>query len=294
MLTSLIRRRWLTVAAAVIVVGGAILAYRALRPTPGPVRTGGHWPCELRYELGWNSLSCASFDVRMERCHYLGERSLKLSFSGGTLPVIDWAWQYRTNGFSYLEPGSALPRYSHRHTTVNGEDKIVFARFTRPGGKIRSVSIEKDEDRESFTAECRPGLDLQGAFLYLARIRWQHRDTRTLEVVDEDERYRVVTRRLGMETVNVEAGTFDTVKVDLSLRDPDETVDDDEKSTAEKYRTIHVWFSRDTPRVPVKMRSSVFVGAVGAELTSLSCGEDYSKGENQQGEHTRNPSDSNR
>ena len=282
--TSTARHRWLMVAAAVIIVGGLIVGYYARRHPPGPVHTGGRWPCELRYELGWNGLSCASFDVRLEQSSYLGKKSLKLSYSGETLPVIDWAWQYHAAGFTYLEPGSALPRYSYRHTRVNDERKTIFARFMRAEGKIRTVSLEEGGDRESFTAQCSPGLDLQGAFLYLGRIEWKSGETRTLEVVDEDERYEVVVRRLGTETINVEGGSFDTVKVDLSLQDTGESDNDDGKSTSEKYRTIHVWFSRNAPRVPVKMRSKVFVGAVGAELTSSCCGEDCSNPEADDGD----------
>ncbi|MEF8788063.1 MAG: DUF3108 domain-containing protein [Planctomycetota bacterium] len=269
--TSSTRLRWLAVAGALLVIGGGIAAHQAFFSGVPPLRTDGQWPCKLRYEMGWNALSCASFQVRLDRDRYLGKKSIKMSFSGGTLPVIDWAWQYRANGFSYLDPGSALPYHSLRRTRVEDEDKMVVTRFNRAEGTLRSFSIEEQEEgQDSLTTQCRPGLDLQGAFLYLGRLDWQSRETRTLEVVDEDERYKIVLRRLGRERVSVEAGTFDAVKVDLSLRETGD-VEKDEKSASEKYRTIHVWFSRTQPRVPVKMQSEVFVGSVGAELTSLCC-----------------------
>ena len=136
-----------------------------------------------------------------------------------------------------------------------------------------------DEDNEKMTAPCRPGLDIQGAFLYLGHLDWEDGTTRTLEVVDEDERYKLTASSLSTEQVRVKAGTFKTVKLDVSLQDADKE-NDNEKSTSEKYRTIRVWISRQSPRIPVKLRSQVFVGSISAELTALSCGEANQGAEN--------------
>lgn len=205
-----------------------------------------------------------------------------MSFSGGTLPVIDWAWSYRTNGLTYALPGSMLPRFSRRRVKTPDEQKEVYTRFDRSRGALHTLSIEsgdEDEDNEKMTAPCRPGLDIQGAFLYLGQLDWEDGRSRTLEVVDEDERYKLTASAMGTERVSVKAGTFKTVKLDVSLHDT-EKENEDEKSASEKYRTIHVWISQQCPRVPVKMRSQVFVGSVTAELTALSCGEASQGAEN--------------
>ena len=259
-------------AAVLAAVGAGVLLYRAYPPTRTRGSIPGELPCELRYTMDWNSLSCASFRISLGRAEYRQQPSLRMSFSGGTLPVISWAWSYRADGFSYADPRTGLPVYSQRHTRVEDGSKRVYAWFDRSAGKLYSFSTEEgepEEEDEHLTAECRPGLDLQSAFLYMGQLDWQRRKTRTFEVIDEDELYSLSVRRLATETVRVQAGEFETVKVGLSIRDPDET-SDEEKSTSEKYRTIQVWISRQPPRVPVKMRSKVFVGSVGAELTSVS------------------------
>jgi len=71
--------------------------------------------------------------------------------------------------------------------------------------------------------------------------------------------YPLVVHVLKREKIKVPAGKFDCLVVEPFLRGPGIFIS--------KGKKLVVWLTADERRIPVRMRSEVFIGHVSAELT---------------------------
>jgi len=218
----------------------------------------------LDYSFGWNGIPSASFRVEVSREARNAQGRTVLAFCGQTLSAIDWAWSYRTSGAVYIEPETLLPCFSSRMSVKGEKTKSIFTRFDRLNGLARTVTEKLYKGtRSTSVTRFSQGLDIPSAFLYVRTFDWRVNHTRRIEVVDKRDVYVVELTPIGPERVQVGAGTFDAVEVDLKVRPLSE---EPREESERKYTKVRVWFSTDENRLPVLLRSEVFVGYVYAEL----------------------------
>lgn len=79
-----------------------------------------------------------------------------------------------------------------------------------------------------------------------------------IDVVNREKAYPFVVKVLKKEKVKTAAGTFNTILVEPMLRG--------EGIFIQKGKSLQVWLTDDEFRMPVKMKTEVFIGSVSAEL----------------------------
>ena len=228
---------------------------------------------DLSYCFSWNGIPGATFLVQTRIESAEQRKSIVIRFSGATLRTIDWAWEYRMEGVTYVNPDTLLPWRSTRLSVKPKKQVRTVAVFDH-GEKMVRVGIEKLHKgaSSSTTLEFSQGLDMGSALLYTRCFDWTLDHTRTIELVDGKSLYVLEMTPVGEGEVTVAAGTYDAVEVDLKLRKLTTDPEDEEKDK-EKYRKVRTWLARDEDWLPVLLQSEVFVGSVCAELVKVGRGE---------------------
>jgi len=237
-----------------------------LQPADRPFRAGE----KLTYEFGWNGVSCARFVMELDEKGEGPERRLVFRYHGRTTnALVERLWSYRVEGSTRLDPETLLPERGQRESTERKDKRKRYSvRFDR-SRQVAEIVTEKlyKNKREVQRVRFVHGLDTPSAFLMARAIPLGVGEKAVLEVVHDEQIYAAELIAQRNESVEVKAGQFETVVVELRLHalagDEEEREEEDAR-----YRKIRLWFA-EADRLPVKLESEVFVGEVYGELVSV-------------------------
>ncbi len=101
-------------------------------------------------------------------------------------------------------------------------------------------------------------LDVLGSLYYVRTLPLAVGKSYTIDVQSGDKVYPLVVQVKKRQTISVKAGKFDCFLVEPQLRQPGIFIS--------KGKKLQVWLTADERRMPVLMRSEIFIGHVSAEL----------------------------
>ena len=101
-------------------------------------------------------------------------------------------------------------------------------------------------------------LDVLSSLYYVRVLPLEIGQSYTMDVLSGDKVYPLDVKVKKRETIKVPAGKFDTFLVEPLLRAPGIFI--------AKGKKLEVWITADGRRLPVRMRTEVFIGHVSAEL----------------------------
>jgi hypothetical protein len=84
-----------------------------------------------------------------------------------------------------------------------------------------------------------------------------------VEAVDDLKAYRLAIKVLAREKVKVKAGEFDCFKIQPILLG---------EGLFKAKGEVFIWVTADERRIPVKMKSKIFIGAISAGMVSYTPG----------------------
>lgn len=155
-------------------------------------------------------------------------------------------------------------------TTVRYEKRISEGKYKieetvlmdQPHGQFHDHSYRIDKNSyEDKTGDLPPNaLDVLGSLYFVRTLPLKVGDAFTFDVYSGGKVWPLVVKVLKHEKVKVKAGKFMCYKVEPQMREPGIFVS--------KGKKLDVWLTDDTYRMPVLMRSEVFIGHVSAELVS--------------------------
>jgi hypothetical protein len=125
--------------------------------------------------------------------------------------------------------------------------------------KTRSYRVDKNTYEEKEGDLPPNALDSFGSLYYVRTLPLEIGSTYTIDVHSGANVYPLVVNVLKREKIKVPAGKFDCIVVEPFLRGPGIFIS--------KGKKLIVWLTADERRMPVRMRSEVFIGHVSAELT---------------------------
>jgi hypothetical protein len=124
--------------------------------------------------------------------------------------------------------------------------------------KTNSFRIDKNKYEEKEGDLPPDALDSFGSLYYVRSLSLEPGQSHTIDVHNSDKVYPLVVNVIKREKVKVPAGKFNTVLVEPILRGPGIFIS--------KGKKLQVWLTDDERKMPVRMRSEVFIGHVSAEL----------------------------
>lgn len=232
-----------------------------------PAKLGPHpklSPQQLTYRLSWNGMLKAG-----ELKFIFGKKDKKspsdyvASASGGSTGVAAKLYKSKVALITRLDPATLRPRSL---VAVQDEGKeINTTRATWTGTKITTEHVTRvAKTGKEFTQNTEfrftPMHDIFSAMLHVRSYKLDNGDQLALPLQPFNKPYLLRIKVLGREKFN----NRDTIKLSVGLQ----KIDPKSKKLLpyKKMKSATLWLSDDANRIPVELRSEVFIGDVRMSL----------------------------
>lgn len=225
--------------------------------------------CELSYHMSWNGIVKAG-----EATLQLGKpdpEAPKLMLGickGKSSGIAKRLWYYKNLFKSRVEPKSLRP-VSFEANEIEKKEQI-FTKALFANGVVTSIETVKRKGRKDKTKErvfaYDHAHDLLSTVLYLRSLPLNNGDEINMVVHPFKSAYFTKFKVLGRETFKSALGKKKAIKIQIKLYKIDR--DNLELKSYEKFKKATIWISEDDYRMPLEVRSEVFIGSVRASLKS--------------------------
>lgn len=234
-----------------------------------PARLGPHpkiAPQEFDYHLSWKGMLKAgelTFTFGLRDPQFPSDYSARVS--GGSTGLASKLYHSKIAVTSRLDPATLRPRVS---VGVQDEgDETNTIRNTWAGTLIRTevnTRITKNGKEGTVASELRftPMHDVFSAMLQVRSHKLAQGDRLALPLLPFDKPYLLRVHVLGREKF---AGR-DTIKLDIAIQKIDRATQ--ALLPYDKMKSTTLWLSDDANRIPVELRSKVFIGDVRMTLAA--------------------------
>lgn len=233
-----------------------------------PPRLGPHprlAPQRLDYQLSWKAMLQAgklSFTLGARNPRSPGD--FIASASGGSRGLAAKLHPYQVDLRSRLDPATLRPR-SFTGTEDEGKE-VVTTRSVWSGNTVKSTETTRDtktgsqsEKKGSFT---HPGIhDIFSCLLHVRSHSLANGSTLVMPLQPFDKPYLARIHVQGREKL----GGRDAIRMSVSLQKIDPATK--RLKPYKKLKNATLWISDDRDRVPLEIRSAVFIGDVRMTLT---------------------------
>lgn len=232
----------------------------------GPDKPGNHPPLpagKLEFDLSWKGLLNSgelTFDVGKPGAHKPGV--IVIRSSGKSMGPGGSIFPYNGHSWSEINSGSLRPRFLTATEFKRGEQIETVNRFFSDRVAYREISKNKKKQHiESHVFGQSPVYDIGSTILFLRSQKLDNGDEIKLMMHPYSSPYLLTAKVLGREKHN----DIDCIKLSLELSKINH-----EKMTLKPYKKLKepalLWFSDDKKRLPLEIRSEVFIGDVRATL----------------------------
>ena len=212
------------------------------------------------YHFGWKGIPAFDGTIQATR-HDDAKPWYLFRLEGKTRRWLDLIYKMRDRMEAVVDAGSLLPRAFYVRMSAPREKTDLTVRFDHRRRVAHATWVKNGRTREREIPFHRANDPV--TVLYLLRSLRRPGDEATFEVVNGKANYRVGLKVVGRERVKVPAGTFDTLVIEPTLDRPDKP------HYKPKFKKMTVWVTEGDTRIPVKMRSEVFIGSVSGELVEI-------------------------
>ena len=223
----------------------------------------------INFKMTFGFLTIGRGKVSVSPQYYkLNQRDcFKIDVAAKTVGVVDWVADVDDVYGAYIDTASILPHQFYRFVKQGKYRKDEWTNFDHNHKKIEVTTRDnktgqlKEPKYYDAPAQAR---DMIAGFLYLRSMdlsRSKVGDTIAIKGFYEDEFYNMKIIYKGKETEKVKAGKIRTIVFTPVM--PKNKVFDGENS-------VTAWFSDDKNRIPVKIKTKMFIGSAGVELVDYS------------------------
>jgi hypothetical protein len=231
----------------------------AAAPGPRPFRTGE----TLGYDLDlFGMVKAGDLELSVGRPLSAG-KIVPLRARARTTAQVASLRKLAAVGLSWVEAATLLPERYRDESEEGGVHRSSDARLRPPAAEVKIES--QTGDRKGAASYQRRGdvLDPLSAVYLLRAARLEAGERFCFDAVGRGRYWRVeATVAPDREQVETPAGTFDTVRVDLTGRRADAGAD-------QKAYEVHLWFSRDARRLLVAAVAELDIGPASVTLTGV-------------------------
>ncbi len=214
---------------------------------------GEYLKFDLKYSFitpGYAEMSVDSvFDYNGRLCYSITTRASSYGF-------FDKVFKVRDSGLTYMDVWGLFPWRFEKHLREGGYTANVHQEFDQ----YRGLAFEKEDT----VLVHRYIQDVLSSLYYVRTLDLEVGDTVHVVNYNDRECYNLAVIVHGREEIDVEAGTFDCLKVEPLLKSA---------GLFKHEGRLTVWLTDDRLKMPVLMKSKVIVGHLAAELTEFRLGE---------------------
>lgn len=225
-------------------------------------------PTQLVYDVTWNGrVTAGQAYIRFGFPDARYPRNFIVQSYGGTTGVARRLFQFDFNYSSFLRPGQFRPQVFHADEREKDRHKITETRFNKTSVTATETKRKLPKGKtkvSSSTFSYQNALDVQSAVFWVRSLDMKEGQEAVFVIMPFKTPYLCRVRNLGGEVLS----TYRTIKYDLRLQKIDK------KTLAlesyDKMKSLELWVSDDAERIPLEVRSKVFIGDVRVVLSSKS------------------------
>ena len=229
----------------------------------GPVQadnTHAPWSNEqLKYGLYYSFIKAGTAYIKTRGItEYNGKKAYLIQTTAFSASAIDAVFRVRDINFSWID--------------VQNHYSLGYAQSVREGNYVRDEWLSFEPENQRFYGEIRkkkeprtiageldqPVLDMLSSLYFVRSQPLEVGKDLSFDIINREERYPLLVKVLGKETVKTKAGKFNCWVVEPQFRG--------EGIFVAKGKSLKVWLTDDQYRMPIKMSVEVFIGSVYAEL----------------------------
>lgn len=232
------------------------LAYEPIHPDT----THAPWSNEnLQYGIYYSFIKAGTAYIKTRGItEHNGKKAYLIQTTAFSASVIDSVFKVRDINFSWIDVAT---HYSLGYAQSLREGNYVRDEWVNfePENRRYYGEVKKKKDPRPISGELdQPVLDMLSSLYYVRSRPLETGKDITFDIINREERYPLVVKVLGKETVKTKAGKFNCWVVEPQFRG--------EGIFVAKGKSLKVWLTDDEFRMPVKMSVEVFIGSVYAEL----------------------------
>ncbi len=212
---------------------------------------------KLKFDVNYGFISVGEAEIAIpQKTEIMFRKAYHITFKVKSKPFFDFFFKVRDKYETYVDSAFLVPYRFEQHVHEGKYTKDYGAFFNR----TRNVAVH-DGKEFAITDSTQ---DIISAFFYVRTVDFTNAKpgfTIRLENFFNNKIYplRVIFR--GREEVEVDAGTFNCIKIEPIITDG---------GLFKAEGRIFVWLTDDEAKMPIKVSAEIPIGSIDAELTKYS------------------------
>lgn len=214
---------------------------------------------ELKYGLYYSFIKAGTAYIKTRGLSTVNGRDAYLiQTTAFSAAVIDPFFKVRDINYSWLDADNFYSlgySQSVREGTYKRDEWLAFDYEN----KAYYGELQKKAEPRVISGELQiPVLDMLTSLYFVRAQELTPGKDVVFDIVNRERQYPLIVKVLKKETVKTAAGKFDCIVVEPQFRG--------EGIFVSKGKSLQVWLTDDAYKMPVKMKTEVFIGSVSAEL----------------------------
>ena len=232
------------------------MAYEPLLPDDTPAPWRGE---ELKYGIYYSFIRAGTAYIKNRGLTTVnGRKAFLLQTTAFSAAVIDAFFKVRDINYSWLDAENFYSLgylQSVREGSYKRDEWLIFD-YPR---QLFYGEVQKKEDPRVISGGLPMRvLDMLSSLYFVRAQKLEPGKDIVFDIINRERQYPLVVKVLKKETVKTDAGKFDCIVVEPQFRG--------EGIFVSKGKSLKVWLTDDEYKMPVKMKTEVFIGSVSAEL----------------------------
>lgn len=235
--------------------------------TLSPAKPGAFPPppaLKATYRIGWMKVSAGEAKATLSKPQ---RNVLQLDVTGGSTGAVRSLWKLDASQTAQTRLSTLRPIRLSQSEDYGWKKTVTKLTFTSRGVTGEHLTTPPDDavaEKQKFQfANLR---DLLSAMLYVRSQPLATGDTYNLVAYPANTPYLATLRIIGNEKLEVGAGKFDAVKMEVRLQKITPTLT---LQPHQKFKRAFAWVSNDDKRILLRVEAEIFVGSVWLDLQSV-------------------------
>jgi hypothetical protein len=208
----------------------------------------------LTFDLNYGFITAGVAEFHIPKIKRIsGREAYHVTFKVNSVASFDVLYRVRDTYETYIDVDGIFPWRFEQHIREGGYTRDFSAFFDQR--KLKAKTSEGEYEIPKYVN------DIVSAFYYARTLDFSSlkvNDKIRLQNFYKDKVYDLDVIYLGKETVEVDAGKFECIKVEPLVQ---------EGGLFKHEGDIVIWLTNDALKVPVKVRTKIIIGYIDAELT---------------------------
>jgi hypothetical protein len=218
----------------------------------------------LKFKIGWSFITAGEAELLANKIIDAGGGpAFAVEAYAQSYSVIDKLFKVRDINISWISADftKSLGYWQSVREGRYSRDEWLIFDYKNKSYTVHKQNNKKELSREPLVFSGSNVWDMLSALYFVRTQPLPLNETIYFDIVNVKKQYPLKVTVRGRETVKVKAGKFDCIVVEPAISG--------EGIFISKGKSLKVWLTDDSYRMPVKMSAEVFIGSVYAELVSF-------------------------